>query len=97
MPSAAAACRTTRRDVPAGTGVRSSAKTLSVGAPDWFEVRNQRALKPGGHRDGLGEQRLIGDRRARGRISITWSPAGIASGSVLRSGWNVGSANVPSR
>ncbi len=75
MPSAAAACRTTRRDVPAGTGVRSSAKTLSVGAPDLVQVRNQRALEPGGHRDGLREQCRLGDGRA-GRPDLDQMVAG---------------------
>ena len=61
------------------------------------QVRNQRPLEPCGHRDGLREQCRLGDGRA-GRPDLDQMvTTGIASGSVLRSGWNVGHANVPSR
>ncbi len=94
-PSAAAAWRTTTRACPAGTGVRSSAYAVSVGLPSAPRWAISEPLKPAGTVTVCDSSGVSVFAAPAVRMSMTWSPAGIDSGSVTRSGWNVAQRQVP--
>ena len=77
--------------------MRSSANAVSVGCPAPLRWATSEPTNPAGTVTFCVSNGVSVVAAPALRISTRCTPAGIGNGSVLRSGWNVGSTNVPSR